>query len=123
MTRTTSVLAVVVLATLLAGCGGSSSDGATSTTTPPPSSGSPPTAPEPTPAPPLAPVAITKAEAFRFLNQATMGATEAEAVRVIAMGYEAWIDDQLARPASLELPYVQSLPVPQNVQDLHRDRL
>jgi uncharacterized protein (DUF1800 family) len=112
---------------LLAGCGGSSSGGSASAATPqPPASGSPPPAPAPSPEPtppPPAPVAITKAEAFRFLNQATMGATEAEATRVIALGYESWIDDQLARPASLELPYLQSLPVPQNIQDLHRDRL
>ncbi len=76
----------------------------------------------PAPAPPP-PTGITKPEAFRFLNQATMGATQADADRVIAIGYEAWIDEQLARPASLELPYVQSIPLPQNIQDLHRDRV
>lgn len=67
--------------------------------------------------------AVSKAEAFRFLNQATMGATEAEAARVVALGYEAWIADQLARAASLELPHLVSLPVPTNIQDLQRDRL
>jgi uncharacterized protein (DUF1800 family) len=66
---------------------------------------------------------ISKADAFRFLNQATMGATEAEAARVVALGYEGWIDEQLARPVSLELPHLQSLPVPQIIQDLQRDRL
>lgn len=52
-----------------------------------------------------------------------MGATEAEANRVIALGYEGWINEQLARPISLQLPHLQSLPVPQNIQELHRDRL
>jgi uncharacterized protein (DUF1800 family) len=53
-----------------------------------------------------------------------MGATQAEADRVIAIGYEAWIDEQLARPASLQLPHLQAVqPPPQNIQDLHRDRL
>ena len=80
--------------------------------------------PAPVPTPTQTPVpSISKVDAFRFLNQATMGATQAEADRVIALGYEAWIDEQLLRPASLELPHVQSLPAPQNVQDLHRDRV
>jgi uncharacterized protein (DUF1800 family) len=53
-----------------------------------------------------------------------MGATEAEAARVIALGYEAWINDQLARPASLQLPHLQSIPPPtMNIQELHRDRV
>ena len=53
-----------------------------------------------------------------------MGATQVEADRVIAIGYEAWIDEQLTRPASLELPHLQSItPPPQNIGDLHRDRV
>src|SRR5262245_8337223 len=64
--------------------------------------GSPPAPPPSQPAPPT----ITKAEAYRFLNQATFGATAAEAQSVMALGYEAWIDRELQRPASLELPYV-----------------
>ncbi|MDX1515372.1 MAG: DUF1800 domain-containing protein [Woeseiaceae bacterium] len=56
---------------------------------------------------------MSKAEAYQLLNQATFGATEAEAQRVISMGIEAWIDDQLTKPASLQLPYMQSLPPPQ----------
>lgn len=61
--------------------------------------------------PPPAP--ITKTEAFRFLNQATYGATEAEVQRLIALGdvttaYARWIDEQMAQPASLQLPAVQA---------------
>jgi uncharacterized protein (DUF1800 family) len=96
---------------LIAACGGSS--GGNSPT---------PTPPTPAPAPPP-PAAITRTEAFRFLNQATMGATQAEAERVISMGYQAWIADQITQPVSLELPHVQSLPVPQNIQQLQRDRV
>jgi uncharacterized protein (DUF1800 family) len=105
--RTINVGAAVALAVLLNSCGGSSGGSATT---------------QPVPAPPPL-TGITKAEAFRFLDQATMGATQAEADRVIALGYEAWIDDQLSKPASLELPHVQSLPVPQNIQELQRHRV
>jgi uncharacterized protein (DUF1800 family) len=74
------------------------------------------------PPPPPPPVPISKAEAFQFLNQATFGATEAEAQRVINMGIAAWIDDQLQQPASLQLPYLQSLPRPQFLFELQADR-
>ena len=37
--------------------------------------------------------------AARFLTQATFGPTEADIDRVMAIGYGAWIDEQLARPA------------------------
>lgn len=72
--------------------------------------------------PPPPPVPISKAEAFRFLNQATFGATETEAERVIDMGITAWVDDQLQKPASLQLPYLQSLPRPQFLFELQPDR-
>jgi len=103
--RLISVLATTLLA--LAGCGGGS-DGAQQT---PPS----------TPPPP----SITKAEAFRFLNQATFGATEVEASRLIDAGYEAWIDEQMTRPVSSQLAYLQSLPPPPLFQDflLQPDRV
>src|SRR5690349_20489996 len=106
--------AIVILTVELAACGGSSGGGSTAPVAASASS--------PVPAPVV--TGITKPEALRFLNQATMGATQAEADRVIALGYEAWIDEQLTRPASLALPHVISIPPPaQNIQDLHRDRL
>jgi uncharacterized protein (DUF1800 family) len=83
------LLAIGVLTACGGGGGGSSSDNG--------SSGG--TAPN---------LAITYAEAFRFLNQASMGATEAEAQRVIEMGYAAWIDEQMQMPASLSEPYVDA---------------
>jgi uncharacterized protein (DUF1800 family) len=90
-------LATVTLA-VLAACGGGSGDASGGGPVPPPS---------PPPPPP-----IGQPEAYRFLNQATFGATEAEAQRLIALGdpttrYARWIDEQLARPASLQLPTLQ----------------
>jgi len=73
--------------------------------------------------PPPPPPPITKAEAFQFLNQAAFGATEDEAQQVISMRFEAWIDDQLLKPASLQLPHIQSLPLPQFMGELQADRV
>ncbi|MDJ0905519.1 MAG: DUF1800 domain-containing protein [Woeseiaceae bacterium] len=101
-TKLISLLAALMLG--IAGCGGGSGGGG---------GGEPPPPPPP----------ITTAEAFQFLNQATFGATEAEAQRVIGMRYEAWIDEQLAQPASLQLPHVQSLPLPQFIGELQNDRV
>jgi len=100
------ISATLTLALALAGCGGGSS---------------PPPGPPPPPPPP--PITITKADAFRFLNQASFGATEAEADRVMGMGFEAWIDDQLAKPASLQLPFLQALPPPQFGGERQPDRV
>lgn len=102
-TRLISLLASIVLG--VAGCGGSGNGGG---------GGQPPPPPPPPP--------ITSAEAFQFLNQATFGATDAEAQRVIAMRFEAWIDDQLAKPASLQLPFLQSITPPQFMFQLQPDR-
>ena len=95
---------VASLLLTVAGCGGGSGGGG----------GQPP----PPPPPP-----ITTAEAFQFLNQASFGATEAEAQQVIDTRYEAWIDDQLQKPASLQLPHVQSLPLPPFIGQLQNDRV
>jgi uncharacterized protein (DUF1800 family) len=71
---------------------------------------------------PVAPAAppATKAEAFRFLNQATFGATEAEATRLVSLGdgttaYSRWIDAEVSKPVSTLLPTVEAAfpnPVP-----------
>lgn len=92
-------------AVLIAACGGGGGD---SVTPPPP----------PPPPPPIA-----QGVAFQFLNQATFGATLAEADRVIDMGFEDWIDAEIAKPATFHLPYVQSVPVPMPIGQLHRDRV
>ncbi|WP_224242351.1 DUF1800 domain-containing protein [Hyalangium gracile] len=52
---------------------------------------------------PLAPsdLPATRAEAARFLTQATFGPTDAEVDRLMAIGYRAWLDEQFALPQSL----------------------
>ncbi len=41
-----------------------------------------------------------KAQAARFLTQATFGPTDADVGRVMSIGYAAWIDEQFAKPVS-----------------------
>lgn len=98
--RLISLLATSLLG--LAGCGGSSG------------AGSPP----PPPPPP-----ITTVEAFQFLNQSTFGATLDEARDVIGLRFEAWLDLEIAKPASLQLPHLRSLPRPINLAELQADRV
>ncbi len=45
-------------------------------------------------------VATTDADIWRLLNQATFGASQAEAARVKTLGIAGWINDQLTKPAS-----------------------
>jgi hypothetical protein len=98
-------------AALCAACGGGGDE--------PPPVAAPAPGPPAVPAPPPAP-AVAKAEAFRFLNQATFGATEAEAARLMALGdssnaYAHWLDLEFAKPAALLLPAVEAAypnPVP-----------
>jgi uncharacterized protein (DUF1800 family) len=78
---------------LLAGCGGG--DGADGNGEGPSGAG----------ALAVAEVPQSRAEAARFLTQATFGPTEADIQRVMAVGYAAWIDEQLARPASSHRAY------------------
>ncbi len=49
------------------------------------------------------------AEAARFLTQATFGPTLPEIRRLRAIGYNAWLDEQLALPATEQLPYLVNL--------------
>ena len=82
----TSTLATASSAALAAcgGGGGSSSD------TPAP----------PSPAPPPPVVGITRAEAARFLGQASFAASDTEIVALQSLGYSAWLDAQFAMPRS-----------------------
>ena len=45
-------------------------------------------------------VVTTSADVWRLLNQATFGASQAEAARVNALGIAGWINDQMAQPIS-----------------------
>jgi uncharacterized protein (DUF1800 family) len=69
-------------AAALAACGGGSGAGST------------PAPPTETPSE----LPASRAEAARFLTQATFGPTEAETDRVMSLGYRAWIDEQFAKP-------------------------
>jgi len=46
------------------------------------------------------PVVTQSADVWRLLNQATFGASQAEAANVLAMGISGWIDNQFLQPAS-----------------------
>ena len=77
--------------------GGGPADDAGSVPTPAPA-----VAPAPTPAPTpdqFAAGTIIYADAKRFLEQATFGPTDTEITRVRAMGYQAWLNEQFAKPA------------------------
>ena len=87
----------------LAACGGSSGSNA--------------------PSPPPSPPAVAAVEAARFLNQASFGSTDTESRNVMAMDIDAWIERQMEIPASLQLPYLQSLPRPQLLLELQGDRI
>jgi len=100
------VVLIVAAALLGAACGGGSAD---------PAGSGGPAAPEPP--------KVSRSEAFQLLNQATFGATEAEAARVERLGVEAWIDDQLTRPPSLELPRLLSKPRPALLFELQPERV
>lgn len=90
--------AVALALSLLAGCGGGGGGGAeTAPPTNPPTT--PPVTPPTTPQPPVVEKPATRAEAARFLTQATFGPTEADIDQLMAVGYSTWIDDQLALPA------------------------
>ena len=103
MNRIKLISLIVSIGLSLAGCGGGSSGGS-----------QPPPPPPPT---------LNLSEAFQFLNQASFGATQAEAQRVVDMGIEAWIDEQMQMPVSLQLPHLLSLPRPQNLAELQVDRV
>lgn len=49
-----------------------------------------------------------RAEASRFLAQATFGASDADLDRLVALGYDAWLDEQQAWPASYVLPRMRA---------------
>ncbi len=108
MKRLKRASVAIALMLALSACGGSSGG----------ASLPPPPAPPPPPPPP-----ITTAEAFQFLNQASFGATPDAAQNVINIRFEDWIDQQMLETASLQLPYLRSLPRPQNVAQLHGDRV
>jgi uncharacterized protein (DUF1800 family) len=49
---------------------------------------------------------VSKAQASRFLTQATFGPSAEQIDRVVALGYAGWLDEQFNTPASLHVPAV-----------------
>lgn len=80
----------IALSAALAACGGGGGGDSGTTTTPPPVGGGGGGVP-----PVVMPTAV---EASRFLAQASMGASRDTMARVQAVGYAAWIDEQMALP-------------------------
>lgn len=108
MNRRVALFAAALLG--LAACGGGGSGSGPVSIPPPP--------------PPPAPPPVTKAEAYQFLNQASFGATEAEAARVMSMGIDAWIDEQMRLPMSLQMNHMLALPKqPFSMFELQKDRV
>lgn len=105
--KKTALLLIASSMLALAACNsGGGGGGSPAASAPPPVATPPPASP-----PPAGPPPVTMAQAFKFLNQATFGATETEARRLIGLGdsttaYARWIDEQLALPATTQLSYV-----------------
>ena len=66
---------------------------------------------------------ITKTEAYRFLNQATFGATESEAKELMAIGYQEWIERQMELPPTPHEPSLSALPHPTLTALRQRERI
>lgn len=75
----------------------------------------PPTPPPPPPPPPTyAAIPANDADAARFLNQATFGATKADIAYLRQVGYERWINEQMdtaKTPITLIEPHILSIPM------------
>lgn len=71
------------------------------------------------------PVMPTEAEAARFLNRATFGATPADIQAVRNLGYEAWLEQQFAAPRTVHRRPLEelALTLPANTSIDRNDRL
>lgn len=74
--------------TALAACSGGGSGGSSPVAV----------APTPTPSPTPTPAPIGAAQASRFLQQATFGATKTDIEQVQSLGFDGWITDQVNKP-------------------------
>ena len=95
---------------VLTACGGG---GDTDSSAPTPAPEPTPT-PTPTPTPPPTPAPEPslwqqQVDAARLLNQATFGPQLADIERVVELGAEAWIDEQIAIPTTRQLDYIVGL--------------
>ena len=61
---------------------------------------------------------FNEAEASLFLQQASFGPTLSEITRLRNLGYTPWLNEQFARPASLQLPHLDALMAQPNGPDI-----
>tara|TARA_R110000737_G_scaffold121325_2_gene153617 strand:- start:2860 stop:4548 length:1689 start_codon:yes stop_codon:yes gene_type:complete len=100
----------ILLTFALTACGGNES---AEPVVPNPIPDQPPiTVPEPTPMP-----LPSKNESARFLNTASFGATINTIDKVSSMGFDAWLDEQIALPASSHVAYLQALELTLNLAE------
>ena len=95
--RAMKSMSALMLACALAACGGGGGGGSDGGSTPPP--------PPPPPPPPVVEKPATRDIASRFLAQSTYGPVDAQVDRLMDIGYAAWIDEQLALPATSHRTY------------------
>ena len=97
-------LSVLLFLLCLSACDGGSSDSASTPDTLPP-----PVTPPPVEQPPAEPVDPHQQalQAARLLNQATFGATTQDIDRLVELGDEIWIDEQLTMSPSYHMPLVE----------------
>lgn len=74
-------------------------------------------APTPTPAPPLASGPPTAEDASRFLTQATFGATQDDINHLQQVGFDAWLNEQFATPASSHVTFVDNATTDPSLDD------
>ena len=90
----------VLITLTLTACGGGNSAETPPTPEPTPT-------PQPTPEPP--PPLPSKNDSARFLNMATFGANIDSIDSVSSIGFEPWLDQQIALPSSSHVAYLQAL--------------
>ena len=84
----------LMLSALLAACGGGGGGSDPAPVAPPPA--------------PVVEKPATRADAARFLTQATFGPTDTDIDRVMAVGYAAWIDEQFALPTASHRTHLEA---------------
>jgi len=96
--------AVFLSLAVVAGCSDSGSG-----PTPPPPTGGPPAPPPPPPPPPPSGVFESSEKTSRFLTQATFGPTEDDVTQLTGTEAADWFVAELNKPATLHLPYIQTI--------------
>ncbi len=71
------------------------------------------------PLPLVASFPANDADAARFLAQATFGVTDTDIARVKTLGYSAWIDEQLAKPSTKLLPFMDRIEQTEPYRERH----